>query len=300
MRTLFFLIFSILSLLFAGCSDNASQNYSPNFTEQDSTLQQYQFAIHPLHNPTRLYEVFNPLMDYLNQNLTGVTFTVEASKSYAHFNEKLKQKTVAFALPNPYQTLMALETDYQVIAKMGDDQNFKGIFLVRKDSGITQPSDLKGKAVSYPAPTALAATMLPQHYLQQHGINVTHDIENKYVGSQESSIMNVFVGNTAAAATWPPPWRALSDERPELKEQLKVIWQTQSLPNNSIVVRDDVPPELIKQVQILLSHLHETEEGQKILHKMYLSKFELADNDTYQPVKEFVENFAKSVRPLSP
>lgn len=88
---------------------------------------------------------------------------------------------------------------------MGDDDNFRGIILVRKDSGIKSVKDLVGKNISYPAPTALAATMMPQWYLHIHGINIHTDITNSYVGSQESSIMNVFLGKSAAGATWPPP-----------------------------------------------------------------------------------------------
>ncbi len=300
MRPLFSLILAGLLLTIIGCTDNSEQSYVPVFVEHKTSIKHYQFAIHPLHNPTRLYAVFNPLINYLNQNIKGSEFSMEASESYADFNNKLQNRSIAFALPNPYQTLLAIDKGYQVIAKMGDDENFKGIFLVRKDSNIKHPTDLKGKVVSYPAPTALAATMLPQDYLQDNGINVTTDIQNKYVGSQESSIMNVFVGDSAAGATWPPPWKALSDERPELKQQLKVIWQTQSLPNNSIVARSDVPPQLIREVRTLLSNLHNTEAGQKILETMYLSKFELADNETYKPVQKFIKHFTKTVRPLNP
>jgi len=42
---------------------------------------------------------------------------------------------------------------------------------------VRQVSDLKGKAVSFPAPTALAAAIMPQYYLQTHGIDVMKDIE---------------------------------------------------------------------------------------------------------------------------
>lgn len=77
---------------------------------------------------------------------------------------------------------------------MSDDENFRGIILVRKDSGISKVIDLKGRAVSFPAPTALAATMMPQFYMQNNGIDVMNDIEIQYVGSQKSSIMNVFLG----------------------------------------------------------------------------------------------------------
>ncbi len=75
---------------------------------------------------------------------------------------------------------------------MGDDENFRGIIIVRKDSHFNQVRDLKGKAVSFPASTALAATMMPQYYMQTHGLDVTKDIDIRYVGSQESSIMSVF------------------------------------------------------------------------------------------------------------
>jgi phosphonate transport system substrate-binding protein len=39
----------------------------------------------------------------------------------------------------------------------GDADDFKGIFIVRKDTDIKVPAQLKGKRVSYPAPSALAA-----------------------------------------------------------------------------------------------------------------------------------------------
>ncbi len=66
------------------------------------------------------------------------------------------------------------------------------------------------------------------------------------------------------------------------------------------MARSDVPPQLIREVRELLSNLHNTEAGQKILKAMYLSKFELADNKTYRPVQEFIEHFTKTVRPLNP
>jgi len=289
----------VLASLFAsGCSQETVNSHLPETIQPTEIITEYQFAIHPLHNPTRLFEVFNPLLEHLNEQIPGVHFKLEASRDYATFDNKLKNESVAFALPNPYQTLIAIDHNYQVIAKMGDDLNFKGIILVRKDSGITSPADLKDQAVSFPAPTALAATMLPQAYLHTHGLNINKDIVNKYVGSQESSIMNVFTGSTMAGATWPPPWKALSDERPELKQQLKVIWETKSLPNNSIVIRKDVPQALAIKVKTLLANLHTHPTGKKILEKMYLSKYEVASNETYQSVKTFVDYFDQNVRPL--
>ncbi len=266
--------------------------------EAPDGVRQYVFAIHPLHNPARLFALYGPLMDYLNQHLPDTPLRLEASRNYEEFEKKLYGRQLDFALPNPYQTRNALRHGYRVIAKMGDDELFSGLILVRRDSGIQQVSDLKGKKVAYPAPTALAATMMPQYYLQTHGLNVQRDLENLYVGSQESSILNVYYGNTAAAATWPLPWREFQKEQPDKAAELEVKWQTEPLVNNSVVARDDIPPELAEKVTVLLETLHTTPQGEALLQRLELSQFERADNQRYQVIEDFLQRFAQKVRPL--
>ncbi len=85
---------------------------------------------------------------------------------------QIPQPHLSFSTPNPWQTLEAIKVGYHVITMAGD------------------PADLKGKVPSYPSHTALAACIMPQYYLHQHGINLVRDIMNHYVGSQELSIMN--------------------------------------------------------------------------------------------------------------
>jgi ABC-type amino acid transport substrate-binding protein len=171
-------------------------------------------------------------------------------------------------------------------------------FVTLAKTGIKKVADLKGKAVSYPAPTALAATMMPQYFLQTQGLDVNRDIANLYVGSQESSIMNVYLGKSAAGATWPPPWIAFTREHPNIAAQLEVKWETASLPNNGLVVRNDVPAPLRRQVEEALFNLHTTPEGKAILARMPLSRFEPATSATYEPVRTFLRQYAATVRPL--
>jgi len=295
-----FLLVATLVIAAGACKAPEPAKYQPEFSDAPATSQEtvYLFGVHPLHNPQRLSDVFSPLMDYLSEHIPGVQFQLEASRNYPSYDAKLSRREHHFSLPNPYQTLQAIKAGYRVFGKMGDDENFRGIILVRRDSGIEQPTDLKGKAVSYPAPTALAATMMPQYYLQTHGVDVMGDLDNRYVGSQESSVMNVFLGQTAAASTWPPPWRALKAERPELAEQLHVIWRTEPLINNGLVVLPEVPEATVEQVRQLLVNLHTSERGREILSAMELSRFEAADNETYAVVESFLTKFARHVRPL--
>jgi len=292
---------ALISFLFVTACDNSKTTlYHPQYgktvIKEQST--HYIFGIHPLHNPQRLHKVFGPVAALLSEKIEGADFEIEASRNYAAFDEKLYAGKFAFALPNPYQTVLSLKHGYHVFGKMGDDENFRGIILVRKDSNINEVADLKGKSVSFPAPTALAATMMPQYFLYENGLTVTTDIHINYVGSQESSIMNVFLGNVVAGATWPPPWRALSKARPQLQKELEVKWATESLPNNGLVARDDVPPEIVAQVAQILFDLHKSEFGRDILERMELSKFEAATDTTFVPVHGFLEKFDLNVRSI--
>ena len=293
-------VIALIVIASLGCSPVEEDSYEPLYSDTPILTKNkvYIFGVHPLHNPNRLFEVYQPMVDYINARLEGSELRLEASRNYASYDKKLFSGYFDFSLPNPYQTVTAVSKGYKIFGKMADDENFRGIILVRKDSGIEKVTDLKGKTVSYPAPTALAATMMPQWYMHEHGIDINHDIKNAYVGSQESSIMNVFLGKSAAASTWPPPWRAFIKQRPEIAEQVEVKWETSSLANNGLVAREDIPEELIETVSEIIFSLHKTPQGRAILERMELSKYEKAEDSTYDSVRLFLKQFEEDVRPI--
>ena len=288
-----------LAGLAMACSRGQPDAAGPRYTRHPpDTRREYVFAVHPLHNPQRLFAIYGPVIDRINAESPGLRFRLEASRDYAAFERKLAGRQVHFALPNPYQTLMSASFGYRVFGKMGDDTQFRGLILVRRDRGIASIQDLKGKTVCYPAPTALAATLLPQYFLQTRGLDLDRDTRTVYVGTQESVILNVHLGLADAGATWPIPWLAFVREHPREARELVVRWQTSALPNNGLVVRDDVPVSVTRRVEHALFSLHQDPEGQRILGQIPLSRFEPASSATYAPVRAFMKRFEARVRSL--
>lgn len=283
-------------MLLTGCGQQEAPVGPQYGAEPAQDRPVYRLAVHPLHNPSRLSESYQPLVDHLSHLIPEVRFELESSRDYQSYEAKIRARTPMLLLPNPWQTLEAQKQHYRVIAMAGDAKDFKGLLIVRRDSKVRTPADLKGQAVSYPSPTALAACILPQWYLHQHGLNVNKDIENRYVGSQESSILNVYLGETALAATWPPPWRLFQRERPQEAAQLRVIWETPPLLNNSVMVRQDVPAPLAERIARALYTLHTSAQGQAILAGMQTARFHPANDATYEPVRDFVARFEREVR----
>lgn len=287
-------------LLLAACDGGSQQAAGPQYRSAPAAAAApvYRLAIHPLHNPEKLTEAYQPLVDHLNRNVPGARFALEASRDYQVYESKFRGREPEFLLPNPWQTLEAMKVGYRVIAMAGDAEDFRGIFVVRKDSGIREVADLRGKAVVYPSRTALAACILPQYFLHSRGIDVNRDIDNRYVGSQESSIMHAYLKQAAAAATWPPPWRLFQRDHPKEAAEMEVIWETPHLMNNAVMVRNDVPAEIGERVRRLLLELGNSPAGSQILASMATAHFHPADDAAYEPVRRFIQRFEQEVRPV--
>jgi phosphonate transport system substrate-binding protein len=284
-----------LCLLLTAC-EKQEQAYQPTLGTLPQQPAEYVIGIFPVSNPQRLTETYAPLVDYLDRNIPEAKFRMEASHNFEDFESKLYDGYYHFALGNPYHTVQSLKYGYRIFAKMGDDEHFRGVILVRKDGGIQSVKDLKGKSMSYPSRSALAATMMPQYFLQTQGIDVNRDVANIYVGSQESSIMNVLRGRVAAGGVWLVSWKSFMVEHPDLAGQLQAKWTTGHLIDNGWVMHKNVPAPIGNKVANLLLHLHENEQGKMILQRLSLSRFDAASDATYQPVHDFLGKYSSSVR----
>jgi phosphonate transport system substrate-binding protein len=285
----------VISALSYNCSGENKEKNLPEYGKDaiaHNEKTKYIFSVHPLHNSRRLFEVYQPLVDYINKNTTEFTIILEASTDYAHYEQKIMDRRFHFALPNPYQSVQAVRAGYKIFGKMGDDERFRGIVVVRKDSKIRSVNDLRGQVISFPSSTALAAAMMPKYYLKTLGLDVEKNAKCVYVGSQESSIMNVYLGQTKAGCTWPPPWESFMEAHPYVKDVLIVRWQTPPLINNGLVVRNDVLQEHLKIFSQILFGLDKTLEGKSILKGINLSHFDSISQDVYmKTVNTFVERY---------
>ncbi len=270
-----------------------AEGYQPSGTAAAETT--YIFAPHPYLNPQDLFSAYDPIVRYLERKIPGTKFSVESSKDYADYENKIAARRFHFGLPNPYQTVFSLEHGYRVIAKMKPDEDFRGMMVVRKANKPNSPADLAGKTLCFPSPTAVAATMLPMLYLHDHGLNLKQGVQIKHVGSQISSIMNAYTGDAAACGTTVRYWRTWSRDNPDKAKELETLWLTNSLPHNGVIARDDVPPKLAQQVATALIGMEKDMELDQSQFKIDQAHFEPGSNDTYQPMAAFLKRYDESI-----
>lgn len=280
--------------LFFGCEQKGTQPlYRP--TAMDVETKVYVVGVHPYINTHQMFSSYRPILDYIEANIPHVTFKLETSEDYAQYNKKLSAKVFDFSLPNPYQTVTSFNYGYRVIAKMKPDTTFRGIFVAKKSANLRDIKQLKHQKISFPAPTALAAAMMPLYFLKSQGLDINKDIEKLYVGSQFSSIMNAYTGDTIAGATWPTSYADWCAQNPGKADDMEVVWETDILVNNGFIVHERVPQGLAQQVAVLLSTLDSREKDSTLLKNAGFDGFELASNETYNKVVDFLTQYDKEI-----
>jgi len=293
---------ALLLLALAACSADEEPSYSPQYSNiPPSGGPVYIFAPHPMFAPQKLATVYGAMVDRINALLAGehIRIKLEASRNYAAFNEKIYRRQVHFALPNPYQTLLSRDCGYSVFGKMLDDSAYCGVIIVRRDNPVADVQELRGSAVSFPAPTSLAGTMLPELFFMENGLDPRRDIRRTFAGTHDSALMNVCIGTSAAACVWLPAWEIFQRARPNMAGRVEIRWHTASLPSNALIVRDDVPADVREKIAAILFHMRETPVGRSLLESAGTTGFVPADAAAYAPVRDFVQRYERAVGPLT-
>jgi phosphonate transport system substrate-binding protein len=294
-KTILFFISIFLILLSSGCDgmNEPKTSYHPTGAYQTHT--RYVIGVNAYLSSKEMFIAYRPIVDYLERHMNGIKFELATSKNFIEYEKRLNKSEFHFALSNPYQSFISFDHRYYPVAKMKNDDCFRGLFIARKDSHLRNYDQLRGKIISFAAPTAFAGTIMPKYYLWEHEIDVRHDMVVSYVGSHFSAIMNVYSGDSLLAGTWPLAWEKWKKDNPEKSSEMEVVWKTEPLMNNVLVARSDVPLAVVEKVTQLLVQLDSTKEGQELLKRAGFEGFEMTNRQAFTPVKQFLKRYTDTL-----
>lgn len=268
-------------------------DYKPSGEVKSSEV--YILGIHPYANPQTLFGDYEFIIKYLEQKIPNTKFKLEASKDYADYEDKLSKKRFDFSLPNPYQTIYSFKYGYHVIVKMTPDEDFGGLIITKKGSKIKSFTDLENKTICVVSPSAVAATMLPLMFLNENGVNVSKDLKVRYVGSQDSTILNAKSGECDISGSTVRFFRSWSNKNPDLAKEITVLWKTEPFVHNAIIAKDDVPADIRKKVADALVQLSKDPSVDQSIFKKDQQYFEYATDAKYNKAKKFFIEYDKVI-----
>ncbi|MGF1681362.1 phosphate/phosphite/phosphonate ABC transporter substrate-binding protein [Photobacterium minamisatsumaniensis] len=175
---------------------------------------------------------------------------------------------------------------------------YNSYFITRKDSEINVIEDVIGRKIVFEDPGSTSGYYLPMVALKQHQLPVNHIQDLEEVG--EPSMVNyVFSSdftrrhNEVNISTWvyhrkvdvgvlsSVNWEDNEDVPIRIKEALKLIYKTPSVPRSYMLVRSTLPASHKTAIRDILLQAHESASAHKALKKYQrTSRFsELSETD---------------------
>lgn len=244
---------------------------------EQNTTKVYVFDVVPQLNASKIYTTWSPLLQRVGQD-AGLCFELRVAGSIPEFEQKLLKGEPEFVFLNPYHAVLAQQKKkYQPL--LADSMDLlTGIVVVRADSPIKNLESLKGATVAFPAPNAFAASLLIRAELAKKKI----DIHPVFVKTH-SNVYRAVIGKDNLAGGGVN--NTLDNEAPEVRQQLRVLFETPAYTPHPIATHPSVPAAVRERFLNAMLKLTQDEPGRKLLDDINLHK--------PQPV-----TYAKHYKPL--
>lgn len=239
----------------------------------------------PQFEARRLASTWLPILEDLEER-TGHTFEMIGAPTIPAFEVAFQDGEYDIAYMNPYHAVMADQAQGYVPIVRDGSRSLFGILAVRNDSPIQDVKELDGKRIAFPAPNALGASLLMRAEL-----DMLHDVQvdESYVSTHSSAYLNTVLGAADAAGGVKSTFDSQSDE---IKDNLRILYETSRVPPHPIVVHPRVPEEIRTALQTALLELAATEEGHDMLSAIPMREAVSTNMEEYLPLKAMnLENY---------
>lgn len=242
------------------------------------------FGFLPIVSTERLVRRFEPLVDYLADEL-GVRIVLQTAPTYAEFvrrSHDQRRYDYLFTAPHFY-ALAQRRAGYRVMVR-ADGEPLRGAIVVRKDSGISTIEELCGKTIATPSAIAIITGLVRQRLLRA-GCDLDESTTLVATPSHNASMMSVQRGATEGAGFGTVPL-GLAD--PSIRAELRVIAETDTIPNMPFSVARWIPEEEAARFADALIGMRASVEGMAILEHVGWSGFVAAEPGEYDMLEQYL------------
>lgn len=233
------------------------------------------FGVLSIAPPARIQAKWQPFTMYLSEQL-GQPVTIVVPRGFGKMKRTVEQGQVDIFYVNSH-VFFRLKQERKVIG-IAQMQNIDGKLTsrseiyVRADSGIDDIQQLKGKHIAFISPMGAGGYLAPRALLHRNGVNTGHDSQEVFTKNLSSSIHQVLLGEVEAGTMCGVNYRLMS-EKVDTGE-LRVIATSDPYPENVIAARADLDPALMEKIRSLITGMHATTAGARVLGQMRSMKIQ--------------------------
>lgn len=233
----------------------------------------------PQFQPAEINRAWMPVLARLEKE-TGLRFSLKIAKDIPAFEDDVMVGLPDLVYQNPYHQVRARRAQ-GYLPLVRDAKLLTGILVVRKDDPLAGTKALAGQTIAYPAPNAFGASLLVRSHLAE----VDHiDTMPFYAKTHTNAYRQVLMGRAAAAGGV----RATLDKEPdEVRNGLRVLWETPEAAPHPISAHPRVSPKDREAVIVALLRMAQEPVGQALLKEILIPQPVRADYQRdYQPLEK--------------
>jgi phosphonate transport system substrate-binding protein len=168
---------------------------------------------------------------------------------------------------------------------------YYGLIFVRKDSGIKNAQDMKGKRFAFVDKATTAGWLLPLTYFQENSIENYRAwfSETYFTGTHEDTIYDVLNGKADIGAAKNTVFERLTRNDSRLLDELHILATSPEVPANALAVRRGLNNSLKIKLKNILLQMDQDEHGRQILDEFGARKFVETTTKDYNLVFSYAE-----------
>lgn len=236
-------------------------------------------------------ERYEPLAGYLSQK-TGVNIKLKVLTRYRNIIDNFVSTGMDGAFFGSFTyTLAHAKLGVEVLARPEKNgiSTYHGLIFVRKDSGIKNVDDMKGKIFAFVDKATTAGYLLPLAYFKKGGIEDYRTFlkETYFTGTHDDAIYDVLNRKAHIGAAKNTVYYRLANIESRIKNELVILERSPDVPENGLAVRKDLDIAVKKKLKDALLTMHEDPNGRIILKKFGADKFISTTDSDYSGVYEY-------------
>jgi phosphonate transport system substrate-binding protein len=252
-------------------------------------------ALIPEMNVFEQMQRYKPMGDYIKEK-TGIVIKFKILSRYGNIIEKFKEDNFDGAFWGSFTGAMAqkkMDVDFIARPVWNDGTStYHGYILVRRDSGIKNVEDMRGKIIAFVDKATTAGYVFPLAYFSDQGIDdfKTFIKEYYFTGSHDAAIDAVLDKKADIAAAKNTIYEKMVGEDVRVKEELMIIARSHVVPSNGLGMRHGLDESIKNRLKETLLNMHKYDDGKVVLKKFRARRFIETTSDDYIPVFDLAES----------
>ena len=232
------------------------------------TLKELRISAIPDENPQEMLRIYTPFADYLTKEV-GVPVKFTPVVDYAATVEGLvgnKLDMVWYGGLTSVQAARKAKGAHRIVMRK-EDTEFKSQFITRKDTGIRELKDLKGKTFTFGSVSSTSGHLMPRYYLIKAGVNPEKDFSKfSFSGAHDATAAWVEAGRVDAGALNFLVWDKLVSTKKVDTDKVVVFWTTPAYVDYVWTVRGGLDKTIVdKIIKAFLKLDYNNPEDRKLL-----------------------------------